>query len=97
MRHQDYNLHRAPKISESALDNMDLFDILGKDGIVSSPYQTPGKVYHQNDIIEAIKIHHFEGQVAIEPEFHRRGSKLLEIRLCLDHDAIDYISIRWRR
>jgi hypothetical protein len=69
---------------------MDLFDILGKDGIVSSPYQTPGKVYHQNDIIEAIKIHHFEGQVAIEPEFHFRGSELLEIRL--DHDAIDYIS-----
>jgi hypothetical protein len=70
---------------------MDLFDILGKDGIVSSPYQTPGKVYHQNDIIEAIKIHHFEGQVAIEPEFHCRASEL-EIRLCLDHDAIDYIN-----
>ncbi|GAU10980.1 hypothetical protein TSUD_112730 [Trifolium subterraneum] len=76
------------ELGNSLWENMDLFDILEKEGIAPAP----GKMYDQNDIIQAIKKHQFEGQVAIKPEFHCRGSELLEIRLCINHDGINYIN-----
>ncbi|GAU10946.1 hypothetical protein TSUD_112400 [Trifolium subterraneum] len=75
-------------LANSLWENMDLFDMLKKEGIEPKP----SKMYYQTDIIQAIKKHHFEGQVAIKPEFHCRGSELLEIRLCINHDGIDYIN-----
>ncbi|XP_045805790.1 ribonuclease S-1-like [Trifolium pratense] len=82
-------------------EHMNIFEMLREDGIVP----TPGKMFDQNDIIEAIKKHHFHGQVAIKPEFHCRpisqsgskppsplSSELLEIRLCVDHDGFNYFN-----
>ncbi|MCI08345.1 hypothetical protein A2U01_0029421 [Trifolium medium] len=77
---------------------MALYDILQLDGIVPVPRSSKvGVTYNQNQVIEAIKKHHFGGQIAILPEFHcnakLRGTpdQLREIRMCLNHNA-DYIN-----
>jgi hypothetical protein len=53
-------------LAVNLLGKMCLFDILVLEGISTVPYQTPGITNNQNDIIAAIKYHHFGGQVSQE-------------------------------
>ncbi|WJX33499.1 hypothetical protein P8452_21701 [Trifolium repens] len=76
---------------------MDIFDILGKEGSVPVPYQTPyityklqPKGHNSNHKETSLWGSYYHGTLG--PEFHCSRSELKEIKLYLNYDRTEYIN-----